>query len=636
MSRSREERVNLRLGMSVLCVSLWLAGVAEAQELSAVVASGSYNVLGSTVVSAEKSLPAGFAPVSDDVAYVYDPQFQWFLQGRSSDAAVDRRDEFASYGYVVVSAAGSPGGIYTETPWITHESFDATFVEGEVSIAYGYNTTFVPTMRGFQTYLIYANLERTGGATSLFVYDDALRFGAGNYLLTGDGPQAAAELRFDAGDAAQGSRAISVRSTRNTSGTHWKLMLFANGSAAAEDGVNLAAYDKLVFYAKASRNVVLQGAFGTGDDSGSVGFPALNVTTQYQRFEVDLRKVDRSDVNTPFWVYMHRAQNPFNFRGVTVYFDGIELVGRAGGAAIVVDQTWDSLDGVCATDGSQTGSCNLRAALQAATQVSGPASVALTKPQSVTLGQISVASGADVRLVGLTADATSLYAQGSGRLFQVQAGASLSLADLWVSGFSDADGGAIQNHGNLTLDGVTVSDNTVSCSSAEAMFSSASCRGGAIVNTGTLVLRGGSQFHRNVALASASTASTTSASAWGGAIVNTGELIIDGPVAFANNSADATATSGYHGSVPSDASASAAGGAISQTAGRLTVRGAALGHCSFTNNSAIATASAVGTTGVASSAGGAISAQGTLDIPSGACTFSDNSALTDPDIHVVP
>jgi hypothetical protein len=625
--------VQLRLALSVLFLSSW-ASLAQAQELTAVIESDSHRVLGSTVVHADKTLPAGFAPVNDQVAFVYDPAFHFFMRGWGTDTTGDRRSAYRSFGYVVVSAAGNPGGNFTETPWITHDSFDATFAEGHVSVDYGYTTTFVPTLRGYQTYLIYTNLVRTSGPASLPVYDEALRFGTGNYLFTGDGPEAGAELRFDSSQAAQGSRAISVKTTRSMPGTHWKLMLFANGSAAGFDGVNLTAYDKLVFHAKASRNVVLRGAFGTGDDTGSAGFGVLNVGTSYQRFEIDLSKVNRGDVNTLFWIYMHKADNNFSFRNVSVYLDGIELVGRAApSAVVVVDQQWDSPDGACNLDGSRTGSCNLRAAIDAAAEVNGPVSVALTAPQSISLGQIDVPAGANLSLVGITADMTSVYGQANGRLFNVEAGATLSLADLWVTSFSSPDGGAIRNHGSLTLDHVTVSDNTASCFASGAMTSMANCWGGAISNSGKLVLRGGSQFHRNVALASASTASFTTATAGGGVIANSGELLIDGPVAFANNSADATATSGFHGNnAPNGAWASASGGAISHSAGSLTITGAAVGHCSFSGNAALATANAVTT----ASAGGAIWSQAALSMPSGACTFSENSAQTHPDVYVAP
>jgi hypothetical protein len=297
-----------------------------------------------------------------------------------------------------------------------------------------------------------------------------------------------------------------------------------------------------------------------------------------------------------------------------------------------VDQTGDSLDGVCHTDGTLTGSCNLRAAIAAA---GGGASVAVTAVQSITLGEITVPAGTNVAVVGTTADATALYTETQSGLFHVVAGATLSLAEVSVRNFQGFSGGAIRSEGSLTLDGVEVSDNTARCSSTGAMTSNANCWGGAIVSSGKLVLRGGTSFYRNVVTASSSTATFTNAIANGGALVNSGELLIDGPVTFGYNTADATASSGFHGQPGGSATASAAGGAIWHTGGSLTVTGAAVGHCSFTNNSAIASATnADGTSGMAASAGGAIWSQATLNIPNGACTFSENSAQTDPDVHV--
>jgi hypothetical protein len=102
-------------------------------------------------------------------------------------------------------------------------------------------------------------------------------------------------------------------------------MLFANGSAAAYDGIDLRGYDRLVFYAKASRDVVLQGAFGTGDDSDVLGLGNMHLTNWYQRFELDIAGLDLSDINTFLWVYLHKSQNPFDFTNVSVYLDDIRL-----------------------------------------------------------------------------------------------------------------------------------------------------------------------------------------------------------------------------------------------------------------------------------------------------------------------
>lgn len=319
--------MNLRVAMGLWMVSASVTGVAQAQELTPTLLWDSYSVLGGTTVSATVELPAGFAPVNDDVAFVYDPNFHFYMRGYNLDPLYDRRDEFRDYGYVLVAAAGDPGGNYPTFPsWLSHEDFSATYTDGQVDLSYTYNATIVPTRRGYQVFLIYANLTAVDPAASLFVYDDDLTFGPGNYLVTGDGPEQATVLLLQGDDAYSGEHAIEVRSEGDTPGTHWKLMLFANGNAAGYDGVDLSAYGKLVFWAKASRDLTLQGGFGTADDSGFVGFAPLALTTEYQRFEIDLSSLDRSDINTPFWVYLHKALNPFSFEGVSVYLDAIELV----------------------------------------------------------------------------------------------------------------------------------------------------------------------------------------------------------------------------------------------------------------------------------------------------------------------
>jgi hypothetical protein len=621
----------------MVLASLMLTGVVHAQDLTAVVADGSYRVLGGDTVSNATVLPKGFEPVNQNVAYVYDPNFHFYMRGYNVDPAFDRRAEFQSYGYVVVDAAGDPGGNYRTAPsWITHTGFSATTDMSRVTVTFSYDATYVPVMRGYQSYIIYANLKRTPAATHLYVYDEKLVFGQGNYLLTGDGPEALATLDMGSPDATQGTRAIQVQTTGNTGGTHWKLMLFANGNAAAYKGTDLRPYTKLVFYAKASRNVVLQGGFGTGDDTGFAPFAPMQLTTQYKRFEVDISKLDRSDINTPFWVYLHKSLNPVDFTNLSVFIDGVELLTNAASsdATIVVDSGNDSLDGSCARDGKRTGRCNLRAALDLASQVTGRANIRVEVDQNVSLGQMLVSANSESVSITGVAGKKALKGTAPGRLFYIEPNAALTLSSLSVQNFDYFNGGALVNDGDLTLDGVRVSDNSVRCFGIGAGSSFATCYAGALDTHGTLKMRGGSSFERNVVVASASTASNPVATASGGAIANSGDLTIDGEVLFADNAADASATAGYHNGAPSSASASATGGAIWHTHGRLAVIGGGVHHCTFRNNSTLATAfTATGSVGSQASAGGAISSLAELSIPDGACTFSNNSADLDPDIH---
>ncbi len=138
-------------------------------------------------------------------------------------------------------------------------------------------------------------------------------------------------------------------------------------------------------------------------------------------------------------------------------------------------------------------------------------------------------------------------ADGIARLFEVATGVNLTLDNLSISGFRAEDtGAAIQNDGALDLEGVTIAGNATNCSGTGAMTAFATCTGGAIANTGTLTLGGGTSFTNNSVTADASTAAYTTAWAGGGAISSSGTIAIVGPVTFAGNAANAAATSGYH------------------------------------------------------------------------------------------
>lgn len=320
----------LKLTLHALLLTLLFSSTnAFAQQRPDVLYEGNYGTLGDATVTTEATVDAGWAPINDDVVYVYDPEFYFFMRGYLSSGQYDRTTEFADYGYVVVGGAGDPGGYYFQTPtWISHVDFNAAYDSNSssVDLSYSYNTTYVPTYRGFQSFVIYSNLEKVSSG-DLVIYDDALAFGDNRYLLTGDGQQEHTEVFFDSAEAASGESAIEVHTFQDAGvGSHYKLMLFANGSAAAFDGVDLTGYDKLSFKAKASQNVLLQGAFGTGDDTGNKGLGGLSVTTEYQTFTLNISELNLSDINTFLWLYLHKAQNPVDFTGLSVYLDDIRLI----------------------------------------------------------------------------------------------------------------------------------------------------------------------------------------------------------------------------------------------------------------------------------------------------------------------
>lgn len=177
--------------------------------------------------------------------------------------------------------------------------------------------------------IVVASLLANFADRELVVYGDALALGQGNYLLTGDGQERYTSVDFASPTASSGSSAIEVHSAQDAkSGSHWKLMLFAHGNAAGFAGADLSAYSRLEFMAATNRagGVVLQGAFGTGDDSASRGLGSFVVTPEWRKVSLDLSGLDLSDVNTLLWLYLHKGQNPFDFSGVSVFIDEVRLV----------------------------------------------------------------------------------------------------------------------------------------------------------------------------------------------------------------------------------------------------------------------------------------------------------------------
>ena len=316
---------------------LLVPGAASAADGFEIVQWDNIAPLGQTTkVGSADWIQKGRVPVNDQWAFVYDPDFYFYLTG--SVAGPNRISEFADKGFVVVAAAGDPGGNYHSKPgWFDFTAFSETYnaEKPQLDFSLTYKTSFVPTFRGFQSYIVYCNYKQVAPASELVVYDSSrfvwprdisgLKFGANNFLLTGDGQQKNTTLRTDSPDAVAGS-ALEIRTSQDAgSGSHWKLMLFANGNAASFNGIDLRDYDNLVFYAKASRNVTLQGGFGTWDDSGNRALPSMALTTTYKRFEIDLSGVDRHDIDTLLWVYLHKSVNPFDFSGVSVFLDDIKL-----------------------------------------------------------------------------------------------------------------------------------------------------------------------------------------------------------------------------------------------------------------------------------------------------------------------
>jgi hypothetical protein len=309
----------------------------------------------------------------------------------------------------------------------------------------------------------------------------------------------------------------------------------------------------------------------------------------------------------------------------------------ACGTRFVVDHSDDSTNGVCASDGSSAGQCNLRAAVQAAATAPAPINIELAVDSTINQGEIPInapAGDGSYRLTIKGASPRRIDGSKSSRLFNVGANATLALENLIVSNFSAFSGGAITSHGNVELVATTLSQNSAYCAGIGAQTAYALCSGGAIDNYGRLAITGGTRFENNSIVAEAMTAAFTTSWTSGGAIASSGTIIVDGPVAFVNNRATATSISGVHPFPFGGADASAAGGAIYNAGGSVTFTAAAIGNCTFTGNAAAASATSINSQpGTASSVGGAIFSQGQLVLPDNACVFQNNQALTDSDVH---
>lgn len=159
----------------------------------------------------------------------------------------------------------------------------------------------------------------------LVVYGDELT-NSGNYLLTGNGLQDSVTLDF-LGEGVDGTAGIEVTVDQDYMvGSHWKLMLFANGSAAAYDGIDLSEYSTLSFDAKANQDVQVQGAFGTGDDSDVRGMGAISLTSSWKTVTLDISNLNLTDINTFLWLYLHRDLNPGDLTGYKVSLDNVKLI----------------------------------------------------------------------------------------------------------------------------------------------------------------------------------------------------------------------------------------------------------------------------------------------------------------------
>lgn len=304
---------------------------------------------------------------------------------------------------------------------------------------------------------------------------------------------------------------------------------------------------------------------------------------------------------------------------------------------IIVDNAQDSMDGSCA-DGF-SGRCNLRAALNEAAK-DERSMVRMKVDSLLELGAMRISPRP--RSTSLTIirsfDERQRHIRGNGfsRLFEISAGAEVSLSGLSISGFVASSGGAITNGGKLVLEDSTFFGNRAVCFSSGAMTAFAACAGGAISNSGHVILGEGTRFVKNEVVAAASTASFTDAKAKGGALYSTGSVTFAGLVAFEGNRASAEAHSGFHPMPHGGAIASAGGGAVHSLNGTMNFAPPSQGRCVFSNNAAESNATTPYGNADADGRGGAIFVEGdSFPISAEACVFEGNSANEDQDFTFV-
>lgn len=361
---------------------------------------------------------------------------------------------------------------------------------------------------------------------------------------------------------------------------------------------------------------------------------------------------------------------------------------RALLAAFIVNTTADTID-VSPGDSlaaDARGLTSLRAAVMESNALGGANTIQLDAQSYSLLRGITGAPGtlaitSDITLIGAGAAATTIHTTDAFRLFDVQSGASLTIAGVTltggrapVGGSGGAYGGAIATQGQLTVRDSVIRDNfaeyggggiwvsgvsgsaviegttfehnraqwggalatrsgTIAVVDGSFRENSATDRGGAIQNEfGTVVVTGGTLTGNYVGNSPTSPAGT------GGAVHNNGDMTLVG-VTVSNNSAwfgggirndrEMTIDSS---TVSSNVSADTGGG-LSNWGGNLSVTGSTLAGNRGTyggalwSNSAVVVADSILRDNHASANGGAISNAGTGTLEVLGSTLASNTAV---------
>ncbi len=157
--------------------------------------------------------------------------------------------------------------------------------------------------------------------SNFIVYDDNVKYPASGFMGPSNGASLTIELQ-SSDSPYNGSHCWKIISdgTESWAGIYiqykgdWR-------TNTSPPYANLTNYNTLVFYARSTNNITINelgmgDTSGSGDSSGQCKLSHQNLTTTWQRFEIDLSSKDMSSINGLF--YFSEGTGPY-----TIYFDNI-------------------------------------------------------------------------------------------------------------------------------------------------------------------------------------------------------------------------------------------------------------------------------------------------------------------------
>jgi len=150
-----------------------------------------------------------------------------------------------------------------------------------------------------------------------YVYNDSANYPWSGWMGANNGTSFSLNLT-NSEKPYDGAYCVKIHSDGSESWAGIYVQFKGNWRASATPPfANLTNYDTLVFYAKASNTSRIINEIGMGessDSSGQVKINNVNLTTNWQRFEIDLSGKDLSSINGLF--YFSEDIGPY-----TIYFD---------------------------------------------------------------------------------------------------------------------------------------------------------------------------------------------------------------------------------------------------------------------------------------------------------------------------